>query len=172
MSYGLYHGQRRIKRSFTEHGYLMCLASIRSDLMYQQGIPREWTRSTVHDFYNPTFAHLGEQAVLNKEIYTDGTADDNNVFGYMPRFDELRYGRSLITGKLRSTDAQPLDFWHLAQKFETRPLLNQTFIEENPPIDRVVAVQDEPHFTLDFAFDAKYTRVMPVYSEPGYIDHF
>lgn len=172
MSFGLYHGQRRIKRSFTEHGYLMCLASIRSDLMYQQGIDRQWTRSTVHDFYNPAFAHLGEQAVLNKEIYTDGTSADNDVFGYMPRFDELRFGKSLITGKLRSTDSTPLDFWHLAQKFETRPCLNQTFIEENPPIDRVIAVQDEPQFTLDFAFDAKYTRVMPVYSDPGFIDHF
>lgn len=171
-SYGMYQGQRRIKRSFVEHGYIMCIASIRSDLMYQQGIPREWTRETMHDFLLPPYVHLGEQAVLNKEIYSDGTSDDDNVFGYMPRYDELRYGRSKVTGKLRSTDPQPLDFWHLAQKFENRPLLNQTFIEENPPIDRVVAVTDEPHFILDFAFDAKYTRVMPVYSDPGYIDHF
>lgn len=171
-SYGLYRGQRAIKRSFCEHGYIFCIASIRADLMYQQGIPREWSRETVHDFLNPEYVHLGEQAVLNKEIYADGTVNDESVFGYMPRYDELRYGRSKVTGKLRSTDATPLDFWHLAQKFETRPLLNQTFIEENPPIERVVAVQNEPHFILDFAFDAKYTRVMPVYSEPGMIDHF
>lgn len=171
-SYGLYPGQRTIKRSFVEHGYVMCIASIRADLMYQQGIPREWSRETMHDFLLPPYVHLGEQAVLSKEIYADGTTSDNDVFGYMPRYDELRYGRSKVTGKLRSTDAQPLDFWHLAQKFENRPLLNQTFMEENPPIDRVVAVQDEPHFIIDLAFDAKYTRVMPVYSDPGYIDHF
>ena len=150
----------------------MCIASIRADLMYQQGIPREWSRETMHDFLLPPYVHLGEQAVLSKEIFADGTSADNDVFGYMPRYDELRYGRSKVTGKLRSTDAQPLDFWHLAQKFENRPLLNQTFMEENPPIERVVAVQDEPHFIIDLAFDAKYTRVMPVYSDPGYIDHF
>lgn len=171
-SYGLYEGQRYIKRSFVEHGYIMCIASIRSDLMYQQGLPREWSRETMHDFLMPPYVHLGEQAVLNKEIYCDGTSEDNSVFGYMPRYDELRFGRSKVTGKLRSTDPQPLDFWHLAQKFQNRPLLNKTFIEENPPIERVVAVADEPHFILDFAFDAKYTRVMPVYSDPGYMDHF
>ncbi|MDR1168642.1 MAG: hypothetical protein LBK53_07135 [Heliobacteriaceae bacterium] len=171
-SYGVYPGQRTIKRAFVEHGYLICMASIRSDLMYQQGISREWTRQTMHDFLLPPYVHLGEQAVLNREIYADGTADDDAVFGYMPRYDELRYGRSMVTGKLNSADPNTLDFWHLAQKFETRPLLNQTFIEENPPVDRVIAVQDEPQFMLDFAFMQKWTRVMPVYSDPGYIDHF
>ncbi len=171
-SYGEYAPQRAVKKAFTEHGYLMCIASIRSDLMYQQGIPREWSRRTVHDFLNPEYVHLGEQAVLSKEIYADGSANDEDVFGYVPRYEELRTGRSKITGKLRSTDPTPLDFWHLAQKFENRPVLNEEFMQEDPPIERVIAVQDEPQFNLDFAFDAKYTRKMPVYSDPGMIDHF
>lgn len=159
-------------KSFVEHGYVIGLCCLRADITYQQGLNRMWSRRQLFDFYWPTLAHLGEQVVYNREIYTQGTADDNGVFGYQERYAEYRYKPSMITGKLRSTDAQTLDVWHLAQKFDTLPKLNQDFIEENPPIDRVIAVRDEPQFFADFWFDLKTSRPMPVYSVPGLVDHF
>lgn len=159
-------------KSFVEHGYVIGLVCLRADITYQQGLNRLWSRRQLFDFYWPTLAHLGEQVVYNKEIYTQGTADDNGVFGYQERYAEYRYKPSMITGKLRSTDAQSLDVWHLAQKFESLPKLNQDFIEENPPINRVIAVQNEPQFFADFWFDLKTSRPMPVYSVPGLVDHF
>lgn len=159
-------------KSFVEHGYVIGLCCLRADITYQQGLNRMWSRRQLFDFYWPTLAHLGEQVVYNKEIYTQGTAEDNGVFGYQERYAEYRYKPSMITGKLRSTDAQTLDVWHLAQKFDTLPKLNQDFIEENPPIARVVAVQNEPQFFADFWFDLKTSRPMPVYSVPGLVDHF
>lgn len=159
-------------KSFVEHGYVIGLCCLRADITYQQGLNRMWSRRQLFDFYWPTLAHLGEQVVYNKEIYTQGTADDNGVFGYQERYAEYRYKPSMITGKLRSTDPQTLDVWHLAQKFDTLPKLNQDFIEENPPIARVIAVQNEPQFFADFWFDLKTSRPMPVYSVPGLVDHF
>ncbi|ALS03742.1 VP1 [Gokushovirus WZ-2015a] len=159
-------------KSFVEHGYVIGLVCLRADITYQQGLNRMWSRRQLFDFYWPTLAHLGEQVVYNREIYTQGTADDNGVFGYQERYAEYRYKPSMITGKLRSTDAQTLDIWHLAQKFDTLPKLNQDFIEENPPINRVIAVQNEPQFFADFWFDLKTSRPMPVYSVPGLVDHF
>lgn len=159
-------------KSFVEHGYVIGLVCLRADITYQQGLNRMWSRRQLFDFYWPTLAHLGEQVVYNREIYTQGTADDNGVFGYQERYAEYRYKPSMITGKLRSTDPQSLDVWHLAQKFDTLPKLNQDFIEENPPIARVVAVQNEPQFFADFWFDLKTSRPMPVYSVPGLVDHF
>lgn len=159
-------------KSFVEHGYVIGLVSLRADITYQQGLNRMWSRRQLFDFYWPTLAHLGEQVVYNKEIYAQGTAEDNGVFGYQERYAEYRYKPSMITGKLRSTDPQTLDVWHLAQKFDTLPKLNQDFIEENPPINRVIAVQNEPQFFADFWFDLKTSRPMPVYSVPGLVDHF
>lgn len=158
--------------SFVEHGYIIGLMSVRADLTYQQGINRLWSRQSRFDFYWPALAHLGEQAVLNKEIFAQGNDQDNQVFGYQERYAEYRYKPSLITGKLRSSDPQTLDVWHLSQKFTTLPKLNSDFIEENPPISRVVAVQNEPHFIGDFYFDLKCIRPMPLYGVPGLIDHF
>ncbi|EAC0909952.1 phage capsid protein [Salmonella enterica] len=163
--------------SFVEHCFVIGLVCVRADLTYQQGIPRMFSRQTRYDHYWPTLAHLGEQAVLNKEIYFQaptGAADDPNeaVFGYQERYAEYRYAPSKITGKMRSTDPQTLDVWHLSQKFDSLPTLNQEFIEENPPVDRVIAVQDEPQFMMDVFFDLKCARPMPTYSVPGYIDHF
>jgi hypothetical protein len=109
---------------------------------------------------------------LNKEIYAQGTADDNGVFGYQERFAEYRYKPSLVTGQMRSNYATSLDVWHLAQDFTALPALNSTFIEENPPIDRIIAVPSEPHILLDAYFDLKCARPMPTYSVPGLIDHF
>lgn len=159
-------------KSFVEHGYVIGLVCLRADITYQQGLNRIWSRRQLFDFYWPTLAHLGEQVVYNREIYTQGTADDNGVFGYQERYAEYRYKPSMITGKLRSTDPQTLDVWHLAQKFDTLPKLNKDFIEENPPINRVIAVQNEPQFFADFWFDLKTSRPMPVYSVPGLVDHF
>lgn len=159
-------------KSFTEHGWIIGLVNVRADLTYQQGINRMWTRSTKFDMYWPTFAFLGEQAVLNKEIYAQGNEDDDNVFGYQERYAEYRYAPSQITGKFRSTYAQSLDSWHLAQKFENLPKLNSEFIVDNPPVDRVVAVPSEPQFLLDAWFNLNCVRPMPVYGVPGLMDHF
>jgi hypothetical protein len=159
-------------KSFTEHGWIIGLINVRADLTYQQGINRMWTRSTKFDMYWPTFAFLGEQAVLNKEIYAQGTAADDGVFGYQERYAEYRYAPSQITGKFRSTYAQSLDSWHLGQKFDNLPKLNPEFIVDNPPIDRVVAVPSEPQFLLDCWFNLNCVRPMPVYGVPGLMDHF
>lgn len=160
------------RKSFVEHGYIIGLVSVRSMLTYQQGIPRFLSRRTRFDFYWPTLAHLGEQAVLNKEIYAQGTDADNEAFGYQERWAEYRYHPGMITGKMRSTSATPLDYWHLGQKFDSLPKLNEEFIRENAPLDRCVAVPSEPHFLLDIFFVTKVARPMPVYSVPGLIDHF
>lgn len=159
-------------KSFTEHGWIIGLVNVRADLTYQQGINRMWTRSTKFDMYWPTFAFLGEQAVLNKEIYAQGTADDDKVFGYQERYAEYRYSPSIITGEFRSTYAQSLDSWHLAQKFDSLPTLNPEFIVDNPPVDRIIAVQNHPQFLLDCWFNLNCVRPMPVYGVPGLMDHF
>ena len=159
-------------KSFTEHGYIIGLASVRADLTYQKGINRMWTRQTRWDFYWPGLAHLGEQAVLSKELYADGSVNDQDVFGYQERFAEYRYKQSNITGLFRSDAAQSLDAWHLSQDFTTRPVLDDTFIEENPPFDRVIAVPSEPHIIFDAYFNYKCARPMPTYGVPGMIDHF
>ena len=163
------------KKSFVEHCVLIGLVSVRADLTYQQGLNRMWSRSTRWDFYWPALAHIGEQAVLNKEIYAqDGAnADENDaVFGYQERFVEYRYKPSLITGQFRSNFQQSLDTWHLSQDFGSLPALNSSFIEENPPVDRVIAVEDYPHIIMDTHMSLKCARPMPVYSVPGLIDHF
>lgn len=159
-------------KSFVEHGYVLGFINIRADLNYQQGINRMWTRQGRFDFYWPVLAHLGEQTILNKEIYAQGTAADDEVFGYQERYAEYRYFPSQITGKLRSTYAQSLDVWHLAQKFDNLPTLSSEFIEDKPPIERVVAVQAEPQFVVDCWFNLKCVREMPVYGVPGLVDHF
>lgn len=164
-----FHG---FSKSFVEHGYIIGLVNVRADLSYQQGVNRMWSRKSRFDFYFPVLAHLGEQAILNKEIYAQGTAADDQVFGYQERFAEYRYSPSVITGKMRSTDSQTLDIWHLAQKFDSLPTLSSQFIQDNPPVSRVVAVQSEPQFILDAWFDLKCIRPMPVYSVPGLVDHF
>lgn len=159
-------------KSFTEHGYIIGLISVRADLNYQQGVNRMWHRKSRFDFYWPSLSHIGEQAVLSKEIYSDGTADDELVWGYQERYAEYRYKPNIITGKMSSLDAQSLDVWHLAQDFATRPTLSATFIVENPPMDRVVAIPSEPKFIADLWFQTRTARPMPVYGVPGLIDHF
>lgn len=160
-------------QSFVEHGYVFGLMSVRADLTYQQGLERHWSRLTRYDFYMPVFAMLGEQAVLNKEIYCDGSANDALVFGYQERWAEYRYLPSKITGLFRSTAAGTLDGWHLSQKFASLPSLNTTFIQDTPPLDRVLAVasQTGKQFLADVFLKVKAARPLPMYSVPGLIDH-
>ena len=159
-------------KSFTEHCVIIGLVSARADLNYQQGINRMYSRQTRWDYYWPALSHIGEQAVLSKEIYADGSAGDQDVFGYQERYAEYRYKPSMITGQFRSNYATSLDSWHLAQDFSSRPTLNEAFIEEDPPIDRVVAVPTEPDFIFDSYFRLTCARPMPTYSVPGLMDHF
>jgi len=168
------HGHGFIK-SFTEHCLIIGMVAARADLNYQQGLDRMFSRRTRWDFYWPALAHLGEQTILNQEIYAQGTAnpeEDADVFGYQERFAEYRYKNSRITGQFRSNFAQSLDVWHLAQQFSSLPILNSTFIQDDPPIDRVIAVPSYPHFLWDSYFSLKHTRPMPMFSVPGLIDHF
>lgn len=159
--------------SFTEHMTIIGMVMVRADLTYQQGINRMWLRDTRYDFFWPALAHLGEQEIFNKEIYWDEVDGLNdNVFGYQERYAEYRYKPSQITGQFRSTAAQPLDIWHLAQEFTARPLLNETFISEDVPMARVKAVTTEPDFIMDAHIALRCARPMPVYSIPGYVDHF
>ena len=162
----------KFSKSFTEHSVIIGLANVFADLTYQQGLPRHFSRQTKFDFYWPALAHLGEQSILNKEIYAQGTTADDSVFGYQERYAEYRYKPSFVTGQMRSNFAQSLDTWHLAQDFGSLPALNSSFIEENPPVDRVTAVQNYPNMILDMYFKLKCARPMPTYGVPGLIDHF
>lgn len=172
-AYGLnaqrYHA---FTKSFSEFGYVIGLINVRADLTYQQGVNKMWLRSDVLDFYWPSFAHLGEQTIQNIEIYCQGNDDDKKVFGYQERYAEYRYKPSLITGQFRSTYKEPLDIWHLSQKFATLPTLSDEFIQDHPPISRVVAVPSYPHFLLDVKFNLKCIRPMPMYGIPGMMGHF
>ena len=162
-------------QSFTEHGILLGLVSVRADLTYQQGVRKFWNRLTRYDFYFPAFANLGEQTILNREIYAKGDANDTAVFGYQERWAEYRYFPSLITGLFRSTASGTIDGWHLAQNFTSLPTLNETFIGETPPLSRALAVgaaANGKQFIFDSFFDITVARPMPMYSVPGLIDHF
>ena len=165
-----FHG---FTKSFVEHGYVFGFVCARADLTYQQGINKMWLRSTVYDFYWPTFAHLGEQAIELREIYAQGSESDTTVFGYQERYAEYRYKPSQITGKFRSSVVNgSLDKWHLSQFFENAPTLNEEFIVENPPIERIIAVPSEPEFLLDIGFRYTTVRPMPMFGTPGLVDHF
>lgn len=173
-AYGTISGGRHgFVKSFVEHGVIIGMICVRADLNYQQGLNRMWSRRGRYDVYWPALSHIGEQAVLNKEIFLQATSADDQVFGYQERFAEYRYKPSLVTGQFRSDFAQTLDIWHLSQDFASLPVLNSSFIQENPPIDRVKALTDTyPDFLLDAYFDLKTARPMPTYSVPGLVDHF
>lgn len=163
-------------KSFTEHGVILGLASVRADLNYQQGLNRMWKRETKYDFFWPALSMIGEQAVMNSEIYAQGFSapgnPDDQAWGYQERYAEYRYKPSMVTGEMRSTAPQPLDTWHLAQHFTAAPALNAAFIEDNPPMARVLAVPSERQFIFDFYFSLRCARPMPTYGVPGLIDHF
>lgn len=156
--------------SATEHGFIIGLAAVRVDHSYQQGLSRLWTRSTRFSYYDPMLANLGEQAVLNQEIYAQGNAQDEEVFGYQEAWADYRYHTNMITGEMRSTYAQTLDAWHYADKYTSLPTLSSDWIKEGTEnIDRTIAVQSENsrQFICNFYFDQTWTRAMPIYSIPG-----
>lgn len=156
--------------SATEHGFILGLAAVRVDHSYQQGLSRMWTRSTRFSYYDPMLANLGEQAVLNQEIYAQGTAVDEEVFGYQEAWADYRYRTNMITGEMRSTYAQTLDAWHYADKYTALPTLSSDWIKEGTEnIDRTIAVQSDNsrQFICNFYFDQTWTRAMPIYSLPG-----
>lgn len=164
-------------QSFTEHGIIIGLMSIRADLTYQQGMQRSWSDLTRYDIYTPVFANLGEQPIYNKEIYVkgNGAAGDDLVFGYQERWAHMRYYPSMISGLFRSTAASTIDPWHLAQKFTALPTLNTTFIQDTPPVSRVVAVgaaANGQQFIVDTKFVNRMARPMPLYSVPGLMNRF
>ncbi len=157
--------------SFTEHGYVIGIMSMRTQLTYQQNLIKMWNRSTRFDFFTPALGSLGDQAVLRKEIFVDGTVEDDTVWGYAGRFDEMRFGHSKVTGIMRSSASESLDTWHLTQDL-LEPKLNAAFIEENPPVDRVIATPDDPHLIVDVYCDVRIARPMPSYGTPGNLDRF
>lgn len=165
-------------KSFTEHGVIIGIANVRADLTYQQGVERYWFKQTRYDFYWPEFAHIGEQAVLSREIWFDGltanNAADIAAFGYQERYAEYRYKPSRISGILRSNAASTLDIWHLSEDFAARPTLNQAFIEDQTTtvLTRVLATPTEPDIVGDFWFKLRCARPMPVFGVPGMVDHF
>jgi len=167
--------QPRWVKSFNEHGYVLGIASVRADLSYQQNVDRLWfARSNRYDFYLPEFAHVGDQPVYSLEIFASTTNWGNNrpVLGYQERYAEYKFKNSLITGAFRSQAATSLDAWHLAQEFTASPTLGDTFIVENPPVDRIIATPAEPQFIMDCYFKLICARPMPTYSTPGMMDHF
>lgn len=175
---GAFHGIG-FSKSFTEHGVLLGLVSVRADLNYTQGMDRMWDRRTRYDFFWPIFQNLGEQATKNKEIYANladggGAAQKDGTFGYLPRYDEYRFKPSKLTGNMRSyngngVNANTLDVWHLAEAFASQPSLNSTFIQSSTatPLDRCIAVPSQDQFLMDCFFDLKCARVMPVFGVPG-----
>lgn len=153
-------------KGFVEHGYILVLANLRADLAYFQGLDRMWSKLTRVEFFEPALAHLGEQAVLNKEIYMQGTSADDEVFGYQEKDADYRFMQSRITSILRPNAPTPIDYWHCAEEFGALPELGDTFIQANAPIDRVIAVTSEPHLLLDGYFNITTARPVPLYGIP------
>lgn len=161
-------------KSFVEHGFVIGVMVARYDHTYQQGIERFWSRKSMFDYYWPEFANIGEQAVLNKEIYAQGNAKDDEVFGYQEAWADYRYKPSRVSGEMRSSYAQSLDVWHLADDYSKMPALSDSWIHEDPTtINRVLAVSDNlaNQFFCDIYVQNYSTRNMPLYSIPGLIDH-
>lgn len=166
-------GQAGFHKSFVEHGWIMGICNVRSDITYQQGLDRMWTRQTRFEFPHPALMHLGEQPVLQKEIFASGnSAEDDIVFGYQERWAEYRYAKSEVNSSFRSNLMANLDAWHLATQFTVAPVLGAAFIEDDPPLDRVIAVPNEKQIFADMYFNVKTTRMMPAYSTPGLMGRF
>ena len=173
-AYGTVSGTDSWTKSFVEHGLVMGLANIRSDITYSQGGERYLWKNTRYDFYWPVLAQIGEQSVLNREIYYQNNATDDLVFGYQERYAEYRYKPSRLSGLFRVDHANTLSSWHLSEDFGSLPTLGSTFIQSNTgtPLDRAISVPSEPQCIADFYFDLNCARPMPLYGVPGNLDHF
>lgn len=164
---------RSFKKAFTEHGQIIGMATIRYNHTYQQGLDKMWSRKDREDFYDPIFANIGEQPILNKEIFAQGTDKDNEIFGYQEAWAEYRYKPSKISGKFKSKDKDSLDVWHYGDYYKELPKLSETWIQEDQNnIDRTLAIKStgknaEPQYQCDFYFENEVERPMPTYSIPG-----
>jgi len=167
--FGTASGRHSWSKSFVEHGVIIILGNLRGDISYSQGMDRYLSKSTRYDYYYPELANIGEQAVLNKEIWADGSANDDLVFGYQGRYDEHRFLNSKLTGLMRPDAAGTLASWHLSEDFATLPALGATFIQANTgvPLDRAIAVNTEPHMIADFYHHIRAARPMPTFGIPG-----
>ena len=166
---------RDFVKSFVEHGFVIGVMVARYDHTYQQGLERFWSRKDRFDYYWPVFAHIGEQAVKNREIYAQGTSADDEVFGYQEAWADYRYKPNRVSGEMRSSAPQSLDVWHLADDYDSQPYLSDAWIrEDKATVDRVLAVSSNLSAQLfcDIYVSNRTTRPMPVYSIPGLIDHF
>lgn len=173
--YGVGTGRASFTKSFTEWGVIIGLISVRADLTYSQGLDKMWFKSTRYDYAYPVLANVGEQAVLDKEIYYNaGDSQNEDVWGYQPRYEEYRFKNSRLTGLMNPDHASTLSSWHLSEDFTTRPSLDDTFIQSSAqtPIDRAIAIPSQPQFNIDCFFDLKCARPLPVNGVPGNIDHF
>ncbi len=172
--FGTVSGSHGFTKSFVEHGLIIGLVNVRSDITYSQGFERYWHKSTRYDFYYPVLAQIGEQAVLNKEIWYNSDANDDLVFGYQERYAEYRYKPSRLASLMRPDAAGTLAAWHLSEDFASLPTLGSTFIESNTsvPLDRAIAINTEPHFIFDSYFSMQCARPMPLFGVPGNLDHF
>ncbi len=170
--FGTVSGTHGFSKSFVEHGVLLGIVNVRGDITYSQGLDRMWSKATRYDFFYPVLSQIGEQSVLNKEIWSDGTANDDLVFGYQERYAEYRHANSRLSGLFRPDAPGTLASWHLSEDFATLPALGATFITSNlgVPLDRAIAISTEPHLIADFFFNIKAARPMPVYGVPGNID--
>jgi len=168
-AYGTANGTHSWSKSFVEHGVVIILGNLRGDISYSQGVDRYWTKSTRYDFVYPEMVNIGEQAVLNKEIWADNSANDDLVFGYQGRYDEHRYLTSKLTGLMRPDASGTLASWHLSEDFATLPTLGDTFIQANTsvPLDRAIAIPSEPHMIADFYHKVKAALPLPTYGVPG-----
>jgi len=171
-AFGTVSGTHSFSKSFVEHGVLMGLMNVRGDITYSQGLERMWRKTTRYDFFYPVLSQIGEQSVLNQEIWYDNTANDDLVFGYQERYAEYRHANSRLTGLFRVDATATLAAWHLSEDFATLPSLGATFIQSNTgvPLDRAIAVSTEPHFFADMFFNIKAARPMPTYGVPGNLD--
>ncbi len=171
---GTVSGTHSWTKSFVEHGVVLILGNIRGDISYSQGIDRYWQKQTRYEFYYPVLAGIGEQSVLNDELWADGTANDDLVFGYQERYAEYRFVNSKLTSLMRPDAAGTLASWHLSEDFATLPTLGSAFIVANTgvPLDRAIAVPSQPQFFADFYHEIKAARPLPLYGVPGNIDRF
>jgi len=172
--YGYSVGEHGFTKSFVEHGLIMALVNARGDITYSQGIDRYWSKSTRYDFYYPVLSGIGEQAILNKEIWIEGDTTDNDAFGYTGRYNEYRFQNNKLTGLMRPDAASSLSSWTVSEEFTSQPSLGSTFIQSNTgtPLDNAIAVPSEPHFIADIWHQIKAARPLPLYGVPGGIDHF
>lgn len=167
--FGTVGGEHGFTQSFDEHGVVIFLGNVRSDITYSQGLDRYWSKATRYDFFYPILAQIGEQSVLNSEIFYQNTSADDDVFGYQERYAEYRFQNGMLTGLMRPGITGTLEAWHLSEEFSSLPALGDTFIqsETGVPLDRAIAIPTEPHFIADFFHDIKAARPMPLYGVPG-----